>query len=83
MAKTFESMLADARRNGTLSLNDVRGLVSHVKAEDAAAAAQVIETENMQGFSRGEKIAVFLAGLMANLIDDDSGSADGKGARSA
>jgi hypothetical protein len=73
MATRFDSMLADARQKAALTLNDVRDMVSQVDGDNAAKAAQVIEEENMDGFSRNEKIAVFLAGLMANLIDESEG----------
>lgn len=67
----LSQLLAQAEAFSRQTLGDVKSQVqrSGVDTDRATAAAARIDGELMSSWTRDEKIAVFLAGLMANLIE--------------
>jgi hypothetical protein len=72
MAATINQMKRRVNSFSRLTLDDIRKQVQKTTVDTNVATAQAAEIERhfLVGCNRDVRIAVFLAGLMANLIDD-------------
>lgn len=67
----IREMLVSAEAAGKLTLNDIRRMIQRTTVDTDLATMTAAEMENafLDGANRNEKIAAFLSGLLANLID--------------
>lgn len=70
---TIEQMTKNANKYARMTLAQVRAVIQNSDVDTNLATAQAAQIEEafLSGESREVKIAVFMAGLMANLVDED------------
>jgi hypothetical protein len=73
MATTIKQMIQNTRAVERMTLAELRSLIQHSRVDTNLATAQAaqIELNFLASQSREVRIAVFLSGLMANLVGED------------
>lgn len=71
MATTMDQLVRAVKSNGGLTLDQVRDRVpSSINKDKMMRVIQWLDATQLTGFSREERLAIYLGGVMVSLLPD-------------